>query len=188
MRTSTPLITATGGASITVTGARPGRTVEVQGYTQNHYGTATWGNDPTPVDRAGTADANGAVTFSDFRLSSNSRFRAREIGCSFSPSGPSVTVSVKTLLTLEARRESTRRYTLSGRSLPARAGGLVVSLYRVNGTSEVLLAQARADAASGQYSVAVRFSSGGRVDLVTKTGQDAQNAPGRSNTRSLLVY
>ena len=42
---------------------------------------------------------------------------------------------------------------------------------------------------AGAYAIPMTFPPGtSRVSFVVKTGQDAQNAPGRSNVRSLLVY
>jgi len=78
-----------------------------------------------------------------------------------------------------------------------------VSLYRIVGApcgadveprncpGEVFLSQARADATTGRYAIPYRFSAADshvRDEFVVKTGQDAQNAPGRSNVRSLLIY
>ena len=111
-------------------------------------------------------------------------------------------VSVRTLLTLAVDQSAPRSYRISGQALPAREGGLIVSLYRITGSpcaagvqpdqcpGEQLLSQARADDASGRYAFAVRFPTSltdKRVNLVLKTGRDGQNAPGRSNTRNLLV-
>jgi len=77
-----------------------------------------------------------------------------------------------------------------------------VSLYRITGSScaagveprqcpgEQLIGQVRADETSGRYALTARFPISlvnQRVNLVLKTGQDGQNAPGRSNTRNLLV-
>jgi hypothetical protein len=104
-------------------------------------------------------------------------------------------------------RDGSLGYTMSGESVPARPGGLIVSLYRVLGQpcaadveprdcpNEQLLRQARAQsegtADPGNFRVSVTFprqDANSRVQLVVKTGQDAQNAPGRSNLRSLLVF
>ena len=52
----------------------------------------------------------------------------------------------------------------------------------------MLTAQARADAATGQWSLLRRFTGSGRFGFLVKTGQDVQNAPGASNARSLLVF
>jgi hypothetical protein len=98
-------------------------------------------------------------------------------------------INVRTTLTLDVVRNGTRDYTFSGDSLPARRGGLIVSLYRVTSSgSQVLTAQTRADATTGRYRIDRRFSGSGRFGFVVRTGQDLQNAPGASNVRSLLVY
>ena len=96
------MINATGLASVTVLGARPGGLVEVQGYSQDHFLTQSFDNDATPRDRSGVADQNGTVTFSDLRLSSNTRMRAQESGCSY---GASAVIAVRTQLTLAVSGE-----------------------------------------------------------------------------------
>ena len=167
----------------------------------------TFGTDPTPVDRTGTADANGAVTFSDLRPSSNTRLRAHEASCAYAPEASGPVIEVRATETLRVVRNGLRNYTFSGTSIPARAGGLIVSLYRVVGATcpagveprdcpgEQLLRQARAQAedtpGAGTYQMSVTFPVGdrhSRHEFVVKTGRDAQNAPGRSNVRSLLIY
>ncbi len=208
VRINTPTINATGLASVTVGGARPGARVELQGYSQNHEGTMTFDGDPTPVDRAGLADDNGAVTFNDLRLASNTRLRAHEAGCSSSADATSSVVQVRAMQTLRVVRNGARTYTFSGTSIPARPGGLIVSLYRVVGATcaagvdprhcpgEQLLRQGRAHSegtpGAGTYGgLTVTFPPGAtamREEFVVKTGRDAQNSPGRSNVRSLLIY
>jgi hypothetical protein len=197
---NTPTITATGLASVTVTGATPSATIELQGYSQNHQGTASFSNDPTPVDRSGKADGNGSITFDDLRPASNTRVRARQAGC---PYGGSAVITVRAEETLEVKRTATRHYVFSGNSIPARPGGLIVSLYRITGTAckpgvepskcpgETFMGQSRADATTGKYAIPVTFPArdgGTRDEFVVKTGQDAQNAPGRSNVRSLAIF
>ena len=203
VRVNTRTINATGRASVTVTGATPSATIELQGYSQNHEGTMTFEKDPTPIDRVGTADANGAVTFSDLRPASNTRVRARQKGCTF---GNSQVIEVRAQETLEVRRVGDRTYVFSGRSIPAREGGLIISLYRIVGAAcqpgveprncpgERLIGQGRAQALGaaneGLYSIRITFPARDenvRDEFVVKTGRDAQNAPGRSNARSLLI-
>ena len=201
---NTPTINATGNASVTVTGATPSATIELQGYSQNHENTASFANDPTPVDRSAQADSNGAATFNDLKPASNTRVRARQASC---PYGNSAVIEVRAQETLAVKRIGVRQYTFSGRSIPARPGGLIVSLYRIVGSScrpgvepsqcpgETFVAQARAAGLGapnqGLYSITVTFpasDSNVRDEFVVKTGRDAQNAPGRSNARSLLIY
>ena len=116
----------------------------------------------------------------------NTRLYARQQGCT---AGESVVLNVRTLLTLTAVRNGTRDYTFSGSALPARAGGLIVSLYRITPDNlQVLTAQTRADATTGKYSLRRVFTGTGRFGFVVRTGQDLQNAPGASNVRSTLVF
>ena len=181
---NTPTINATGAGSVTVFGAAPGATVQLFGYSQNHYGTATYG--PAPV-RTAAADANGAVTFADLRPSANTRLKARQVGCAF---GGSAVISVRTQLTLQVARTGTRTYVFRGDSIPAREGGLIVGIYRVTSSGETLVAQARAGARNGEWTRTLTFAAkdAGRAQFVVKTGRDAQNVPGRSNARSLLIF
>lgn len=204
VRANTPTINATGLASATVVGARPGATVILQGYSQNHEGAATFDNDPSPADRVGTADSNGTVTFNDLRPSSNTRLRAAEAGCSFTPGGPTAVVEVRAQETLTVTRTAPRTYVFRGQSIPARPGGLIINLYEVLGQpcapgveprscpGEVFVGQGRANSVTGKYTIGPikRASSQleGRVIYVVKTGRDAQNAPGRSNSRSVLIF
>ncbi len=215
VRVNTPTINATGLASVTVSGAQPGSTVILQGYSQNHYGTASFDNDPTPVDRTGVADAQGTATFDDLRPASNTRLRARQSNCTFASSNSANTavINVRATETLTVSRNRSLTYTFSGTSIPARPGGLIVSLYRVVGTpcgagleparcpGEVFVTQARASAGNtgegaqpgdaGMYSMTVTFPRSDlntRAGFVVKTGQDAQNAPGRSNVRDLAIF
>ena len=199
VRIGTPIINATGLAQVTIVGARPGSQVELQGYSQDHFSTANFDNDATPVDRAGTADSSGTLSINDLRPPSNTRLRARQVGCSY---GSSSVINVRATQTLVVSRVGARAFVISGGSIPARPGGLIISLYRINGTAcaagveprncpgEVQVGQGRADQSSGKYSIRVIFpaaDAGKTVRLVVKTGQDAQNAPGRSNVRNLPI-
>jgi hypothetical protein len=198
-------VNATGRASVTVFGATPTATIQLQGYSQNHDGTMTFANDPTPVDRTGKADSNGAITFNDLRPASNTRLRAKQAGCAYGTN--TAVIEVRAQETLEVKRVGLRKYTFSGRSIPAREGGLIVSLYRITGSAcapgvepskcpgETFIGQGRAVAlgspGEGLYSITITFPSRDtnvRDEFVVKTGRDAQNAPGRSNARSLLIY
>jgi len=204
VRVNTRTINATGLASVTVTGAAASATVELQGYSQNHQGDVTFDNDPTPIDRTGRADNNGTVTFNDLRPSSNTRLRARQLNCTYN--NQSDVIEVRAQETLEVVRTGSRAYTFRGRSIPAREGGLIVSLYRIIGSAcpagvepsrcpgEKFIGQARAvslgSPGQGLYSIRIVFPAADqnkRDEFVVKTGRDAQNAPGRSNARSLLI-
>ena len=173
---------------MTVTGGTANGQIELQGYSQNHYGTANFNNDPTPIDRTVTAGSDGSATISDLRPASNTRIRARVKGCAFGTNALGSVINVRTQLTLAAKRTALRTIVISGGSIPARPGGLIVGLYR----DGVLIpgGQARASQTSGQYSITLKFPAsdqGKRINLNARTGQDAQNAPGQSNTRSLLI-
>jgi len=186
VRVNTPTINATGLASVTITGAPANSTIEVQGYSQNHYLTANFNNDPTPIDRVVTAGSDGSATINDLRPASNTRLRARVRGCQFASGALGSVINVRTQLTLAATRTAVRTVVISGHSTPARPGGLIVGIYR----DGVLIGQSRASESSGNYSVTLKFPAsdqGKRINLTARTGQDAQNAPGISNVRSLLI-
>ena len=203
---NTKTINATGLASVSTVGAAPGSITELQGYSQNHFGTANFANDTTPIDRSKAADSNGAATFSDIRPASNTRLRARMQGCTYA--GNSDVINVRAQETLTVTRNGVRKYTFSGVSIPARPGGLIVSLYQITGTpcaagveprncpSERLIGQDRAEQGSSDsgspaaYSITLTLpaSYGSSARFVVKTGQDAQNAPGRSNARTLSIF
>ena len=151
------------------------------------------------MDRLGTADSNGTITFNDLRPSSNTRVRARQAGCTF---GGSAVINVRTTLFLNVTRNSPRTYTFAIDSIPARPGGLIVSIYRIAGNAcaagveprdcpgEVFVSQARVSDINGEGSRTLKFDSSfsGRERFVLKTGQDAQSAPGRSNVRDLAIF
>lgn len=120
------------------------------------------------------------------RPPANTRLQARHGDCTF---GPSVVLNVRTALTLNVERLGTREYAFSGDSLPARPGGLVVSVYRITTAgSQVLTAQSRASESTGEWRLVRRFTGSGRFGFLVRTGQDLLNAPGSSAVRSLLVY
>jgi hypothetical protein len=138
------------------------------------------------VVRTGTAGSDGTLRFA-LRPPANTRLYAQRRGCPQQTTP--VVLDVGTALSLGAARLGPRSYAFSGDSLPARPGGLVVSLYRVEADGrEVLTGQARADAADGTWALERRFTGSGRFGFVARTGQDLQNAPGRSNVRPTLVY
>lgn len=171
-----PTITATGSAVVQVRAAS-GTTVDLLAYSRPSTEYAKV--------RTGVVGSDGLAVFS-VRPPTNTRLYAQQRDCA---QGESVVLNVRTALSLQVVRNGVRDYTFSGDSLPARAGGLIVSLYRVapDGRS-VLTAQARADARTGDWSVRRVFSGSGRFGFVVRTGQDLQNAPGTSNMRSLLVF
>jgi len=170
-------VVATGEAGVTVRAAA-GTVVDLLAYTQP---STTY-----RVVRTATVAPDGTARFA-LRPPANTRLYAQRRGCA-AASEP-VVLNVATALSLAAERLGPRQYLFSGDSLPARPGGLVVSLYRVTADGrEVLTAQARADAQDGTWSVLRTFTGTGRFGFVARTGQDLQNAPGRSGVRSLLVF
>ena len=170
-------ITATGSAEVTIRGGGPGRKATLLAYTRP---STTY-----RVVRSGTFGEDGTITFS-VRPPANTRLYATAESCT---SGPSIVLNVRTALTLTAERLGTRTYRFAGDSLPARPGGLIVSLYRVTEQGrQVLTAQARADAADGTWSLDRTFTGTGRFGFLVRTGQDLQNAPGASNVRSTLIF
>lgn len=169
-------IRATESARVTLRGM-PGVVAELWAYTRP---STTY-----RLVRTGTLASDGTLGF-DLRPPANTRLQARHRDCAF---GPSVVLNVRTTLTLEVERLGTREYAFSGDSLPARPGGLVVSLYRITTDgAQVLTAQTRASEADGEWRLVRRFSGSGRFGFVVRTGQDLLNAPGSSAVRSLLVY
>lgn len=171
-----PLINAMDTANVTVT-ARAGSTVDLFAYTRPSTTFA--------VVRTGTVGSNGAITW-QVRPPRNTRLYAQQRGCS---AGNQVVLGVRTTLSLSAVRNGTRNYTFFGDSLPARPGGLIVSLYRITSSgSEVLTAQARASATTGEWTITRRFTGSGTFGFILRTGQDLQNAPGASHVRPTSVF
>jgi hypothetical protein len=176
-------IIATGSATVTVREV-PNTVVDLFAYT--HPSTEY------RLVRSATANADGIARFT-IRPPANTRLKAaqREEDCTDPVFGtePSVVLNVRTALTLTAERNGVRDYTFAGDSLPARPGGLIVSLYRVTDSGrQVLTAQDRPDAQNGEWTINRKFTGTGRFGFVVRTGQDLQNAPGVSNTRSTLIY
>ena len=176
-------ITATGSARVMVREI-PDTVVDLFAYTRP--------STEYRLVRSGRTNADGIATFT-IRPPANTRLKAaqRQEDCTDPAFGtePSVVLNVRTALTLTAERHGVRDYAFAGDSLPARPGGLIVSLYRITGSGrQVLTAQARADAQNGEWSINREFTGTGRFGFVVRTGQDLQNAPGVSNIRSTLIY
>jgi hypothetical protein len=171
-----PEINAMETANVTVTGTR-GSTVDLFAYTRPTTSYA--------VVRTGVVSTNGTISWG-IRPPRNTRLYAQQRGCT---AGNQVVLGVRTTLSLSAVRNGVRNYTFSGDSLPARPGGLIVSLYRVNADgSQVLTSQARASATTGEWSITRVFTGRGTFGFVVRTGQDLQNAPGSSRVRTTAVF
>jgi hypothetical protein len=96
-------------------------------------------------------------------------------------------VAVRAAVSIDALRNAARDYTFLGAVRPATHGTLV-SLYRVGGNSEqVLAAQARTDGA-GRYSIRRMFTGSGRFGFFVRAAGTSINEAGDSRTRSTLVY
>lgn len=176
-------ITATGSATVTVKEI-PDTVVDLFAYTRP--------STEYRLIRSAPTNADGIAMFT-IRPPANTRLKAaqREEDCTDPAFGtePSLVLNVRTALTLTAARSGARDYSFAGDSLPARPGGLIVSLYRITDSgSQVLTAQARADAENGEWIINRVFTGTGRFGFAARTGQDLQNAPGVSNTRSTLIY
>ncbi|MCW2613565.1 MAG: 5-nucleotidase protein [Frankiales bacterium] len=174
-------IVATGSTPVTVSAAAS-QTVDLYAYTRPSTGYR--------LVRSGVTGQDGKVTFADpVRPPANTRLYAQVRGRTVDPARASVVLNVRTALSLFATRNGPRSYTFSGDSLPARKGGLIVSLYRVTSTgAQVLTAQTRASATTGEWTIDRTFTGTGRFGFVVRTGQDLQNAPGASNVRPTLVF
>lgn len=173
-------IIATGSAGVSVTGPA-GSTVDLYAYTRP---SSTF-----RVVRTGVVGTDGRLTLAALRPPANTRLYALTRGCTADIARDSVVLNVRTALSLFAKRNGVRDYTFNGDSLPARPGGLIVSLYRVTDNGrQVLTSQARASATTGEYTINRRFTGTGRFGFVVRTGQDLQNAPGSSNVRPTLIY
>jgi hypothetical protein len=177
-------INATGSSGVTVN-APANSQIELLAYSQP---STTY-----RVVRRATINNEGDPA--QFRIvpPTNTRLFAQIVGCDTDEVRFSKVLNVRTQLSLNVERLGTQRYRFFGDSLPARAGGLIVSLYRITDNGrQVLTAQDRANALgqarSGEWSIDRTFTGTGRFGFVVRTGQDLQNAPGSSNVRSLLIF
>jgi len=173
-------INATGSSGVTVN-APANSEIELLAYSQP---STTY-----RVVRRATINNDGDPA--QFRIvpPTNTRLYAQIVGCDTDEVRFSKVLNVRTTLSLNVTRLGKQTYRFFGDSLPARPGGLIVSLYRVtNDGRQVLTAQTRANAQNGEWSLDRRFTGTGRFGFVVRTGQDLQNAPGASNVRSLLIF
>ena len=167
-------ITATEKAEVRVRAAS-GTTVDLFAYSR-----------PSTQFRRVRVGTGGADGLSGFKVgpATNTRLYAQQRGCA---SGPSTVMTVAPLLTLHAVRNGPRDYTFSGRTVPARAGGFVLALHRIDPDGKApVRAHVRADA-NGVFRVRVVFSGTGRFGFDVRTGKDVQNDAGRSPVRTLLI-
>jgi hypothetical protein len=168
-------IVATGSTAVTVH-APPNSVVDLFAYSRPST-TFT-------VARTATVGSTGVVTWTVAPLTNTRLYAATHGGA---PT-PQTVLNVATALSLSAAKTGTRTYVFSGRSIPARTGGLIVSLYRsADGVHQILTAQTRADAKTGNWSLTRAFSGVGQFSFVVRTGTDLQNAAGTSNARSVRI-
>jgi predicted lipoprotein with Yx(FWY)xxD motif len=206
-----PVANATQLVTVQISGATPGGTVVLEAYQQNHFGTATFANSGNL--RTAVADSAGVAKI-DVRFSSNARARARMQGCAFGNTANNNAgysqgngangnvLYVKTVLTFTVTRVNVNTLRISGDSLPARPGGLIVNIdcktarcATANNPNGIIL-QPRANPTNGEFGPVEytfkNFKAGERVTLYATTGDpatgkgDAQNIAGRSNDRSVV--
>ncbi len=98
-------------------------------------------------------------------------------------------LTVRSTLSLDVRRTgAARTYRFFGNSLPQRADGLPVSLYRVTPDGrEVLTARTRTDPRTGLWTITRTFTGKGRFGFLVRTPQDLSNAAGASAARTVAV-
>jgi hypothetical protein len=168
-------IVATGATTVTAH-APAGSVVDLFAYSQPKTTFA--------VVRTATVGSTGVVTWSVAPLTNTKLYAQTREGA---PT-PFEIVNVATALSLNAARTGTRTYVFSGRSVPARTGGLIVSVYSINDAhGQVLVAQTRADARTGNWSLTRRFLGTGSFGFVLRTGSDLQNVAGSSNERAVTI-
>ncbi|MCU1690912.1 MAG: hypothetical protein JWM64_3 [Frankiales bacterium] len=180
-RTSAPVVLPTttipsgASAALQVSGT-PGAVVDVVAYTR-----------PSTTYRVVRSLTTGPDGTASTRLTppSNTRLYAQQRGC---PAGPSSVLTVRSTLSMDVRRTAAARtYRFSGSSLPLRAGGLPVDVYRVTADGrEVLTARTRTGA-RGLWEVSRTFTGTGRFGFVARTPKDVANAAGASAVRSVQV-
>ena len=169
------LVIATRSVSVTAQ-APPGSVVDLYAYSRPSTTFA--------VVRSATVGSTGEVVWNVAPLT-NTRLYAMIRGAA---STPQVVLGVATGLSLSATRTGTRTYVFSGRSIPARSGGLIISLYRIKADGhQVLTAQTRASGTNGNWSLTRAFTGVGQFSFVVRTGSDLQNAAGTSNARSVRI-
>ncbi|MCU1690910.1 MAG: hypothetical protein JWM64_1, partial [Frankiales bacterium] len=171
----TPTLRSGSSSAVRLAGT-PGATVDVVAYTRpsTTYRTV----------RSVVLPASGRAEVV-LRPPSNTRLYARQRGCS---AGPSAVLTVTSTLSLDADRTGPRAYRLAGNSLPKRAGGLPVALYRVQADgSEVLTARTRTDPRTGAWSLSRTFSGTGRYGFVLRSSTDVTNAAGASAVRTVVL-
>ncbi len=157
-------------------GGTPGATVDLYAYTRPSTAYR--------VVRTVVVPAGGPAEVS-LTAPSNTRMYAQQRGCA---EGPSSVLTVRSTVSVDARRTGARTYRFSGNSLPLRPEGLALALYRVTDDGrEVLTARTRTDPATGRWTLTRRFTGSGTFGFVVRTPQDLTNAAGTSSRRTVVV-
>ncbi len=163
-------------AGVRVSGT-PGSVVDLVAYTR-----------PSTRYRTVRSARIGATGVADLSLTppSSTRMYQQQRGCDV---GPSSVLRVRTTLSLDVRRTgAARTYRFFGNSLPRRAGGLSVSLYRVTPSgAEVLTSRTRTDPRTGLWSITRTFTGTGRTRFVLRTAKDTANEAGASAVRTVAL-
>jgi ABC-type phosphate transport system substrate-binding protein len=160
--------------TLTVTGT-PGATVELVAYSRPATTYA-------PV-RSATLDSAGRASFS-VAPGSNTRLYVRYTGDDTTASTKTA-LSVRTAISLSARRVGARSYVFEGRLLPRRAGQLI-TLYRVVNGTPVVTSQVKSDS-TGTWRIPRRFTGNGAFSFQARTGQTLDNAAGSTNVVRVTV-
>lgn len=171
-------ITAAQPVLVTLTG-QPGDQVTLEGYSRP---ASSYTAVRPPVVLGSDGTAQWSIT-----PSTNTRVRAHGQDCE--PSASSALVRVHPVLTFVVQRTGARRYVFTGRILPGavNAGRTISLYYRLPGADLVRRTTAPV-AGDGSFVMDVLFGGSARVDVEVRTGANAVNEAGRSNSRSLLVY
>ncbi|MDP9460963.1 MAG: hypothetical protein M3Q22_12215 [Actinomycetota bacterium] len=166
---NTPIITAGGRGSVTLTGPANADVV-LEAYSRP--------NTTYRVVRTGTLSALGTLDFENLVPSGNTRLRARVVGGQFAQSA---VILVRSRVSARAERLATRTYRFTGRVLPARTNQMVF-IYRGNVLATV--ARVRSD---GIYAVNRRFLGTGTFNFTARTGTDITNVGGVSQTFRVAI-
>ncbi len=174
--TLSPASIRSGSTSVVRVSGPVGSVVDLVAYTRpsTTYRTVR----TATIGTGGTADLT-------VRPGSNTRLYAQQRGC---PAGPSSVLTVVSTLSLDQRRTGTRTLRFFGNSLPKRAGGLSLRLYRVDAAGrEVLTGRTTTDPRTGTWTITRTFTGTGRFGFLVRTGADITNAAGASAVRQVTV-
>lgn len=141
------------------------------------------------VVRTATIDETGSVDFTLYPLH-NTQFTAPRDPepCKDRVFGESLSqVSVRSAVSIQARRNGVRDYTFSGRVIPAR-GGQILELYRTAPNGVKVLSDRTRTRNGGSWVIDRAFTGTGRFTFTAVTRADPLNASGRSPARSTMIF